>query len=329
MTLYDNHNRPLTYLRLSVTDRCNLRCFYCMPPEGINWLPKDQLLSFEEIIRTVQLLTHLGIRKIRITGGEPFARADLMKLLRKLTAIPGVNEIHLTTNGVLTAPFVPELKQLGISSVNLSLDTLNEKRFAAITHRNELKKVLQTFDLLLHYKIPVKINAVVMEGRNEEDIYPLIELARQYPVAVRFIEEMPFNGSAPHYTSLNWNYKKILAHIRQAYPHLEKLPDVPGATATVYRIPGFAGTLGIIAAFSRTFCGSCNRIRITAQGMLKTCLYDEGVLNVRDLIRSGKSDSEITAELLKVFNRRPVNGFEAEERHRNSPVHESMATIGG
>ncbi len=329
MTLYDNHNRPLTYLRLSVTDRCNLRCFYCMPPKGINWLPKSELLTFEEILRTVQLLVQLGIRKIRITGGEPFVRTDLMQLLRKLAGIPGVEEIHITTNGVLTAPFVPALKQLGIASVNLSLDTLNEKRFAEITHRNELKKVLQTLELLLYHQIPVKINAVVMEGKNEEDIYPLIELARNQPVSVRFIEEMPFNGSGPHYITLNWNHKKILEHIRQAYPHLKKLPQEPGATSATYHIPGFAGTIGIIAAYSRTFCGSCNRIRITAQGMLKTCLYDNGVLNVRDLIRIGKTNNEIIAELLKCFTRRPANGFEAEEKRRNMPVHESMATIGG
>lgn len=329
MTLYDNHNRPITYLRLSVTDRCNLRCFYCMPPEGIDWLPKKQLLSFEEIVRMVQLFSMMGISKVRITGGEPFVRNDLMKLLHRLINISGVKELHITTNGVLTAPFVPELKQLGIASVNLSLDTLNEKRFTEITHRNELNKVMQTFELLLQHNIPVKINAVVMEGKNEADIYPLVELARNSPMDVRFIEEMPFNGTGAHYAQLKWNHKKILEHIRQAYPQIEKLPDKPGATATTFRIPGFAGTIGIIAAYSRTFCGSCNRIRITAQGVLKTCLYDTGVLNIRDLLRSGKNDTEITAELLKVFTMRPANGFEAEEKRRKTPVQESMATIGG
>lgn len=329
MILYDNHNRPLTYLRLSVTDRCNLRCFYCMPAEGIDWLPKSQLLSFEEIIRIVQLLAQLGIRKLRITGGEPFVRKDIMKLLDKLINLPGINEVHITTNGVLTAPFVRELKQMGIASVNLSLDTLDEKRFAAITHRNEFSKVMQTFEQLLSQSIPVKINAVVMEGKNEADIYSLIELTRNHPVSVRFIEEMPFNGSGAHYAQLNWNHKKILSHIRTAYPELQKLPDTPGSTAAMYHIPGFTGTIGIIAAFSRTFCGSCNRIRITAQGMLKTCLYDDGVLNIRDLMRAGKSDTEVVAELLKAFTSRPRNGFEAEEKRKAIPVHESMSTIGG
>ncbi len=329
MTLYDNHNRPLTYLRLSVTDRCNLRCFYCMPPEGLNWLPKSYLLTFEEIIRLVRLLASLGISKVRITGGEPFVRTDLMKLLYRLSEIPGVNELHLTTNGVLTAPYVPELKKMGIASVNLSLDTLNTERFKAIAHRDELKRVLNTLDSLLQHGIPVKINTVVMEGKNTEDIYPMARLTLNYPVSVRFIEEMPFNGTGSHYTRLTWNYKKILEHLQAAWPDMKQLPTGPGATATLFKIPGHTGTVGIIAAFSRTFCGTCNRIRITAQGMLKTCLYDNGVLSLRDLMRSGYSDEQLVAVLLSAFSQRPRNGFEAEANRNTAPVRESMATIGG
>src|SRR5688572_11459962 len=197
--LLDNHGRPLTYLRLAVTDRCNLRCFYCMPEEGIRYLPKKELLTFEEIHRIVSVLAGMGISKVRLTGGEPFVRTDLMKMIRGLVRIPGVHEMHITTNGLLTAPHIPELKSLGIKSVNLSLDTLDAGRFMAITRRNEFQKTMDTLHHLLDAGISVKVNAVVMEGKNIEDIIPMVELTRVHPIEVRFIEEMPFNGEGSHY----------------------------------------------------------------------------------------------------------------------------------
>ncbi len=327
--LYDNHGRPLNYLRLAVTDRCNLRCFYCMPEEGIRYLPKKELLSFEEIERLVSIMAEMGITKVRLTGGEPFVRNDIMKLMHRIKSIPGIKDIHLTTNGVLTAPHVTELKEL-IASVNLSLDTLDKERFKQITHRDEFDAVLETFHSLLQHAIPVKINAVVMEGKNIEDIIPLIELTKHYPVSVRFIEEMPFNGEGSHYSTLTWTYKKILEHIQLHYPNLQKVSDPENSTAYHYAIPGHVGNIGIIAAFSRTFCGTCNRIRVTAQGVLKTCLYDDGVLNIRDLMRSGSSDQQIQSELAKAFSNRAKDGIEAEiTRINHSPISESMSTIGG
>ncbi|HEU5292309.1 MAG TPA: GTP 3',8-cyclase MoaA [Cyclobacteriaceae bacterium] len=327
--LYDNHGRPLNYLRLAVTDRCNLRCFYCMPEDGIRYLPKKELLSFEEIERIISLMAGMGITKIRLTGGEPFVRTDIMKLIRRIKSIPGIQKIHLTTNGVLTAKYVPELSDL-IASVNLSLDTLDRERFKQITHRDEFNATLDTFHKLIDHNIPVKINAVVMEGKNIEDIVPLIELTKQYPVSVRFIEEMPFNGEGSHYPKLSWTYKKILEHIQHHYPDIQKVSDPENSTAYHYSIPGHSGNIGIIAAFSRTFCGTCNRIRLTAKGILKTCLYDDGVLNIRDLIRSGISDQQLQSKLLKAFNNRPKNGLEAEQNRINhAPVSESMSTIGG
>lgn len=327
--LYDNHGRPINYLRLAVTDRCNLRCFYCMPEEGIRYLPKKELLSFEEIERLVTLMASMGITKVRLTGGEPFVRKDLMDLIRRINSIPGVNEIHLTTNGVLTTSYIPELKKL-IASVNLSLDTLDRERFNQITHRDEFDSVFETLHALIEHSIPVKINAVVMDGKNIDDIVPLIELTKQHPVSVRFIEEMPFNGEGSHYATLTWTYKKILEYIQLHYPKLHKVPDPKNSTAYHYTIPGHVGNIGIIAAFSRTFCGTCNRIRVTAQGVLKTCLYDDGVLNIRDLMRSGSSDQQIQSELRKAFSNRPKDGFEAEQTRTNhAPVSESMSTIGG
>ncbi|MBX2945972.1 MAG: GTP 3',8-cyclase MoaA [Cyclobacteriaceae bacterium] len=328
--LYDNHGRAINYLRLAVTDRCNLRCFYCMPEEGIKYLPKKDLLTFEEIERLVNLLASMGITKIRLTGGEPFVRTDLMHLIRKIVAIPGIHDVHLTTNGVLTTPYITELKALGIASVNLSLDTLDKTRFHTITRRDEFENVMNTFEQLLLHDIPVKVNAVVMEGKNIDDILPLIELTKSKNVSVRFIEEMPFNGEGNHYPNLTWTYKKIFEYIQQYYPALQRVNDPDFSTAYHYVVPGYRGNIGIIAAFSRTFCGTCNRIRLTAQGTLKTCLYDDGVLNIRDLIRTGCSDEELKNQLLNAFAHRPKDGFEAEgRRSKHKPVSESMSTIGG
>ncbi len=326
--LVDNHNRPLNYMRLAVTDRCNLRCFYCMPEEGIKYLPQKELLTFDEILRIVTITARMGISKIRLTGGEPFVRTDLMDLIRSIVKVDGVNELHITTNGTLTTPHIDELRDLGIKSVNLSLDTLDSSRFKTITRRDEFAKTWDTLQQLLHSKIPVKINAVVMEGKNIDDIIPMVELTKDRPMSIRFIEEMPFNGEGTHYPRLTWTYHKILSYIKEHYPGLIKLTDAPNATAYGYQVPGYAGTIGIIAAFSRTFCGTCNRIRVTAQGTLKTCLYDDGVLNLKDLLRSGEPDTMIESHLMNAFKSRAKDGFEAE-KHRKKQVSESMSTIGG
>src|SRR5258708_23999197 len=286
--LFDNHGRPLNYLRLAVTDRCNLRCFYCMPEEGIKYMPKKELLTFEEIERLVSLLAGMGITKVRLTGGEPFVRTDLMKLITRIVEIEGINDLHITTNGVLTAPHIKDLKSLGIASVNLSLDTLDAERFKKITRRDEFNKTWETLLLLLENEIPVNVNSVLMENKNIEDILPMVELTRNQNISVRFIEEMPFNGEGSHYAKLNWTYKKILEHIRAAYPNIQKINDAKNSTAYHYQVLGFKGNIGIIAAFSLTFCGSCNRIRITAQETLKTCLYDDGVLDIKKLMRTRK-----------------------------------------
>jgi len=301
-----------------------------MPEEGIRYMPKKDLLSFEEIERLVTLLAQMGISKVRFTGGEPFVRKDFMQLVQSVSSIDGITNIHLTTNGVLTAPHVKELKQAGVKSVNLSLDTLDKQRFKEITRRDEFDNVMETLELLLNANINVKINAVVMEGKNIEDILPLVEFTKSKQVSVRFIEEMPFNGEGSHYPTLHWTHNKIIDHIRSAYPVLDKLKDEANSTSYNYAIPGHQGNVGVIAAFSRTFCGTCDRIRITAQGTLKTCLYDEGVLNIRDLMRAGATDDELKETLLKAFKNRAKDGFEAElQRKTGAGVSESMSTIGG
>lgn len=329
--IYDNHGRPITYLRLSVTDRCNLRCKYCMPAAGIHFLPREELLSYEELERLIHILTGLGISKVRITGGEPFVRKNLTGFLSRIARIPGLEKIALTTNGILLAPYISQLEDMGISSINLSLDTLDHKRFKDITRRDQFDKVMETFYLLTQSKIPFKINTVVMEDQNIEDIIPLAELTKRYPISVRFIEEMPFNGKGESNPSLIWTYDKILAHLKGHFPGLRKVSSGPHSTSTDYQVPGYKGKLGVIAAFSRTFCGTCNRIRIDSQGTLKTCLYDDGVLNVKTLIRSGASDKEIGELFRQTFSNRAKNGFEAERRRKrkHNPINESMSVIGG
>jgi molybdenum cofactor biosynthesis protein A len=325
--LIDNHGRPINYVRLAVTDRCNLRCFYCMPHEGIEFLPKPHLLSYEEMLRLVSLLAELGINKVRITGGEPFVKRDLMKFLWKLSEIEGITKINITTNGVLTAPFVPELKMMGINSVNLSLDSLDRQRFYEMTRRDELPKVLETLDALLENEIPVKINSVVMAEKNDEDILSLVELSRNNSISVRFIEEMPFNGEGLKLENF-MSYKKIMEKIKNVYPDIQKLPDEATSTSYNYQIPNFKGSVGVIAAYSRTFCGTCNRIRVTPTGSFKTCLYDEGVFNIRDFMREGKSDFDIKELIINALQHRAKDGFEAEKNRKNI-VTESMTTIGG
>jgi molybdenum cofactor biosynthesis protein A len=317
-------------MRLAVTDRCNLRCFYCMPEDGLNWLSRTELMSYEEMLRASSLLVKMGVEKIRITGGEPFVRKDIMKLLTSLSQLNGLKELSITTNGVLTAPHVAEMKALGIKSVNLSLDTLDANRFFAITRRDDFADVMNTLDELLKHDFEVKINAVVMDGKNIQDIIPMVELTKNLPISVRFIEEMPFNGDDDSYQGVVWDHVRILAEITNHYPQIQKLVDPAYSTAYNYQVPGHKGSIGIIAAYSRTFCGTCNRIRITPQGTLKNCLYDDGVLNIKDLMRSGLSDEELERNLRNAFNHRVADGWEAERlRVEKTGVHESMATIGG
>jgi molybdenum cofactor biosynthesis protein A len=328
--LIDNHGRKLNYMRLAVTDRCNLRCFYCMPEDGLNWLSRTELMSYEEMLRASALLVKMGIEKIRITGGEPFVRKDIMKLLTSLSQLNGLKELSITTNGVLTAPHVAEMKALGIKSVNLSLDTLDANRFFAITRRDEFADVMNTLNELLEHDFEVKINAVIMDGKNIQDIIPMVALTKDLPISVRFIEEMPFNGDNNSYQGVVWDHVRILEEITSHFPQIQKLVDPAYSTAYNYQIPGHKGSVGIIAAYSRTFCGTCNRIRITPQGTLKNCLYDDGVLNIKDLMRSGLSDEELEQNLKNAFSHRVADGWEAERlRVEKTGVHESMATIGG
>lgn len=328
-TLIDNWGRRIDYVRLAVTDRCNLRCIYCMP-EKMRFLPRKEILTFEEMERTLRILAGMGIRKVRITGGEPFVRRGLIEFLERINAIPGIERIHFTSNGVLLPPYLDDLKRLGIAGVNLSLDSLDRERFYKMTRRDDLPDVMTAMEGMIAREIPLKINVVLMEGKNIEDIIPMAALSKDHPVDIRFIEEMPFNGTDNGKPRLRWDYKRILEKLKEAYPDIYKLEDPPASTAMNYAIPGHLGNVGIIAGFSRTFCGTCNRIRINARGMLHTCLYGDGVLDVRELLRNGASDEEVADFFRLHVGQRAEDGWAAEkQRLKVREVSTSMSTIGG
>ena len=322
----DNHGRTIDYLRLAITDRCNLRCHYCMPAAGLDWLKRDDLLSYEEIERLLPIFSSLGIRKIRFTGGEPFIRRDFDRLLTRVAESRNFESITITTNGVLTAPFVPLLKQLNIHSVNLSLDTLDPTRFASITRRDEFNSVMRTLDALVEYDIPTKINAVIMEGVNEEDILPLARLSKSLPIDVRFIEEMPFNGRGDRH-AIKWNRKGLIEALENGLGKLNRISEEPNSTSENYSVEGHQGQIGIIAAWTRTFCGTCNRIRLTPSGQMKTCLYGTNELDIRAMLRENHTTNEIAEAIRNSVLHKKKDGFEAEASR--TPVEESMATIGG
>ena len=298
-----------------------------MPAEGINYMPERELLSWEEMFRLTRILHEMGIKKVRITGGEPFVRNGLLDFLTNLAGLKDL-EICLTTNGVFIGEYIDALKKLGVRHINLSLDSLDRDRFQQITRRDDFAKVYENLLRLIDAGFQVKINAVVMQGKNEDDIIALTEFAREYPVSVRFIEEMPFNGSGLVEGTLFWNHERILKEIKSVYPEAKAILMRGGETANRYEIPGHLGDVGIIAAFSRTFCGTCNRVRLTAKGQVKTCLYDDGVFDLKAYLRAGVSDEELREVLMGLYQKRPLDGFEAEN-NRKGVINESMTTIGG
>lgn len=319
--LTDRQGRHINYLRLAVTDRCNLRCTYCMPADGVVSLNHSDILTFQEMFRLVTLLSPMGVTKVRITGGEPFVRKGLLPFLQRLHTVEGIGSLHITTNGVETAPHIPLLEKMNIG-VNLSLDTLRPERFQQITRRARFEQVQETLNQLLTSSIKLKINSVIQFGTNDDEIGDLARLAMDNNVDVRFIEEMPFNGRHAIDVPTNHWIEQRLVH---EFPGMG--PEGKSGTAQIYDVPGFRGRIGIISGAERTFCGSCNRLRITADGRLKTCLYDDGVLDLRSMLRSGASDEEIAAAIRHAVVNRHANGYEAERAARQQKS--SMSQIGG
>ena len=327
--LTDNLGRVINYVRLAVTDRCNLNCRYCRP-KGPCSEPRRELLSYEELGRLTGLLVGMGIDKVRITGGEPLVRHGMLDFFRRLRAIQGLRQLALTTNATLLAPHLATLRELQLSGLNISLDTLKAERFAAITGQNLFAAVFEVIEEAIAAGIPVKINAVVQQDINTDELLDLARLAENRPIQVRFIEPMPFDGGS-NFIAGTWNLARLEQHFRNHLPELTETPQV-GSTARIFQPSGFTGSIGLIGGYSRCFCATCNKIRITPQGMLKTCLYDDGVLDLKEVLRTGATDGEIADLVRACLGRRHADGFAAASRRQQDGMAgscASMATIGG
>ncbi len=299
-----------------------------MPAEGIDFAKSDKLFTIDELSRLSEILVSQGVDKIRITGGEPFVRKDLMVLMRHMAQLDGLNDISITTNATLIGPYIDELKELGIKNINVSMDAINRETFEKITRRNQYDTVHNNIIRLITEGFNVRINFIALEGQNTEDILPMLELTKHYDVSVRYLEEMPFNGGSKTFESIAWDYKRILSYIKEEHPDYYELPSPKTSTSINYKIPGFKGTFGVIPSFSRTFCGTCNRLRISATGDVITCLYAQPSMNIRDILRGEDSEEKIKESILKAIGSRSKTGFEAQQKYKGV-FSNSMTSIGG
>jgi cyclic pyranopterin phosphate synthase len=292
--LYDGHGRAIGDLRVSVTDRCNFRCQYCMPAEGLPWLERDDILTFEEITRIVTLVASMGVHDVRLTGGEPLVRKGFPQLAAMLSPIPDVHDLSVTTNGYLLERDAAALVDAGINRFNVSVDSLQRDRFFEITRRDALPQVLRGLEALAAHPEahPIKVNAVAIRGFTEDELLPFAEFARREPYQVRFIEYMPLDADHAWTPDQVLTGEEIRAAIDAVYP-LEAEPREPHATARVYRFSDGAGRIGFINPVSEPFCGDCNRIRLTADGRLRTCLFSLNETPLREPIREGAADADL------------------------------------
>ena len=331
--LVDGFGRLHDSLRISVTDRCNIRCFYCMPEEATDFVPRAGILSFEEIEQVVRVAASLGVRKLRVTGGEPLLRRDLPVLIRKLAAIPGIEDLALTTNGVLLEPIAATLADAGLKRLNVHLDTLDRARFEQITRRDELPRVLAGIDAAQRAGLPVKINAVAVKNLVEPDIVPLARYGRERGIEIRYIEFMPLDSQGLWLRDKVLRADDILAQLAAEIGPLDPIPDAdPRAPALEYRFRDGIGTVGFIASVSRPFCLNCNRIRLTADGHLRYCLFAIDEMDVKGALRdatlhAGERETKL-AELIRANVRAKWIGHEINTEQFVPPPR-PMYSIGG
>lgn len=328
--LKDTFGRKHNYLRISLTERCNLRCNYCMPEEGIDLRDKSHFMTAQEIFKFASLFEHLGVNKIRLTGGEPLVRKDAKDIIQKIGTLN--SELCITTNGILVDQFIESLKNAGVKKVNVSLDTLSAEKFAIITRRNQYEKVIQNIQLLLAERFKVKLNVVLMKGFNEQEILDFIELSRNQKLHIRFIEFMPFNGN-------QWDWSKgvgldeVVAEVHKAHgrKNVHTLPLRPNETAKVYQLKGYLGTFGVISSVTNPFCSTCNRIRLTADGKLKNCLFSGSETDLLTPFRNG--EDVVPLILHSLMNKKAVRaGMDSINDlliPENIEKNRSMIAIGG
>ena len=328
--LRDKYNRQHTYLRISLTERCNLRCTYCMPAEGITLSPKENLMSFEEVYTIAKLFVDHGVTKIRLTGGEPLVRKDIPIILEKLSSLPV--ELSITSNGVTIDRYIDILTRHGVKKINVSLDSLRVDRVKEITRRDCFEKVYENISTLIATGFSVKINVVLIKNFNEDEIIDFINLSKTWPISVRFIEFMPFDGN-------RWNLEKVVSlkeildkvesHFGKG--HLNRLEDAAHDTSKNYKIQGYEGSFAIISSVTNPFCDSCNRLRLTANGRLKNCLFSTQESDLLTALRAGTPIAPIIekAVLGKYKVRGGMNTLQDIKNPKSHPKNRSMITIGG
>lgn len=328
--MIDGFGRQHSYLRISLIEHCNLRCTYCMPSEGVPLMPRSHLMSYEEVYQLASLFVKHGVSKIRLTGGEPLIRKDIPVILEKLSGLPA--RLSITTNAVTVDRHIEALKRFGVNHINVSLDSLQREKFKKITLRDDFEKVYSNLKLLIDQGFNVKLNMVVMKGVNDNEVVNFIEMSKAWPISVRFIEFMPFDGN-------NWNMDKTVSYANllktaQAYFGPEKvvrIQDAPNDTSRNFRIEGYTGSWGIISTVTNPFCDSCNRLRLTANGRLKNCLFSQGETDLLTSLREGRDIEPLIQQA--VLAKKAIRGglespedFQQPENHRNN---RSMIRIGG
>ncbi|MBX9573589.1 MAG: GTP 3',8-cyclase MoaA [Candidatus Obscuribacterales bacterium] len=324
--LVDSFGRKHSYLRISVTDRCNLRCQYCMPAEGIQLKKKDELLSFEEIARVARIFVASGIEKIRITGGEPLVRKNLEDLIAEIAKLPGLKHLAMTTNAVLLADKAEALKKAGLQSLNISIDSLHADRFKEITLRDDFSRVMAGIEAAEKAGFnPIKLNVVVMKGRNHDEVLDFVRLVYERNLNVRFIEYMPFKDNCWDLEAV-YSYKEMTQVIQQEF-QLEALSGHPSDVAKDFKLLGGKGVVSFISSMTDSFCSSCNRLRMTADGSIKSCLFYEPEINLREQLRSGCSDEQIEHLIVYALGKKPEAHPPMEELATMS--NRAMVEIGG
>ena len=326
--LLDPYRRRINYLRISVTDRCNLRCCYCMPDEGISLIPHEEILTYEELLRIVRVYATEGISKVRLTGGEPLVRKGVVDFISRLSQIGEIRDLSLTTNGILLKEFAPDLKQAGLRRVNISLDSLKKERFCQIARRDGFEQVWAGIEMALKVGLsPIKINMVAIQGVNDEEIESFARLTFRLPLVVRYIEYMPSGNGK------EWKESDILTvpKIKNRLENLGNLVPIPSdqwdGPAKRFRIEGAIGEIGLIGAVSSHFCDDCNRLRLTPDGKIRTCLFSDEEIDVKELLRKGGTDHDLRERLVVALRAKPqrhhINTLQFKKCQRN------MSAIGG